>query len=80
MFHYHQLPTADPEGSGNSDGSGSDLLFVTAEEVPLPEQDVQPPCQPQKKKVSCACFVLISCHKQLSLKLHINLLEPEFDI
>ena len=76
-FHYCQLPTEDPEGSGNCDDSRRDISFVTAE-----EQDLQPQCQPQKKRVSCECFVLIFCHKQLSLKCYIlsEFLESAFKL
>jgi len=51
VFHYGQLPTPDPEESGNSDDSGRNLSFET-EEGPLSEDDVQLPCQPQMKQVS----------------------------
>ena len=61
MFHYGQLPTSDPEESGNSDDSGRNISFET-EEGPLPEEDVQLPCQPQMKQVSSTGSVLIFCH------------------
>jgi len=72
VFHYWQLPSTDPEEHGNSDNSGSNLSFETVEEGPMPEEYVQPPCQPQMKKVSSTDSVLTFCHKQLSLKLHVK--------
>ena len=72
MFHYWHLTNTDPEEHGNSDASGRNLSFKTAQEGPLPEEYVQLPCQPQMKKVSSTGSVLIFCHKQLSLKLHVK--------
>ena len=56
----------DPAENEDDDESGR---IKAAEDGPLPEEDAQPPCQSQIKKVSSRDSVLTFRHKQPSLKL-----------
>jgi len=59
----------DPAAGGDADENQSNDSFKTAIPGPVLEE---PPHETQNEKVSSMCCLLVSCHKQLSFKLHVE--------